>query len=124
VEKIGFYGFSRCPSLSEVLFSADSHLSQIHAFDRGTLLYRIEIPSSVEEIWSSGFSRRRSLRIMKGFKEFLHLLFMKVMISKNVDVTSIWALEEGELECNTAISEMVPIANASQDHHFHDSLTR
>jgi hypothetical protein len=28
------------------------------------------------------------------------------------------------LECNTAISEMVPIANASQDHHFHDSLTR
>jgi hypothetical protein len=64
VEVIGKHGFFGCTSLSEVIFSSDSHLREISGFQLCSSLYQIEIPSSVEVIGYCGFFSCESLRVV------------------------------------------------------------
>jgi hypothetical protein len=56
MEFIGPSDFFTCSGLKEVLFEAGSHLRDIKGFQFCGSLIRIDIPASVELIWSSAFS--------------------------------------------------------------------
>jgi hypothetical protein len=47
--KIGLDGFIGCTSLTEIVFSSDSHLREIFGFEQSSSLCRIEIPLSVKK---------------------------------------------------------------------------
>jgi hypothetical protein len=64
VEVIGVYGFDKCRSLNEIVFSSGSHLRGISGFGGCTSLCRIELPSSVEVIGTYGFNQCTSLRVV------------------------------------------------------------
>jgi hypothetical protein len=63
VSVIGDYGFYKCTSLNEVIFSSDTDLRAIHGFQKCRSLCRIEIPSSVEVIGKFGFFFCESFRV-------------------------------------------------------------